>query len=270
MRRESFVLRAQPDAWLEPSVRDSNCPPVNFPSTRQCRGSTRLRKEGTANYRSARPAIGLPSVRLWLSPPLLEQGHAPPPIRGGPTGSASVGVVAAYGRRPVFMCSASLASPFRAGFRLRLPRAGSACLGLGPPHHRRPLRLGDLPAVSGRASCEVPGCGHAPCAVSPVARPDLGLLLRLVGRGPCAGPSGSLAMPRSEDRWRPACRPLPTARPRRVTFHLYKCTEGAGTVSGWREEKSRSLRQAAGLDSGTRQRESRMSQPHPSLPQPEE
>jgi hypothetical protein len=44
-------------------------------------------------------------------------------------------------------------------------------------------------------------------------------------------PSDSLAMPRSEDRWRPACRPLATARSRRVTFHLYKGTERPWTVA---------------------------------------
>jgi hypothetical protein len=51
-------------------------------------------------------------------------------------------------------------------------------------------------------------------------------------------PSGSLAMPRSEDRWRPACRPLATARSRRVTFHLYKGEERPRTVSASSGEKS--------------------------------
>jgi hypothetical protein len=49
---------------------------------------------------------------------------------------------------------------------------------------------------------------------------------RLLGQ-----PTGSPAMPRSEDRWRPACRPLATARSRRVTFHLYKRTEQRRTVA---------------------------------------
>jgi hypothetical protein len=53
-------------------------------------------------------------------------------------------------------------------------------------------------------------------------------------------PSGSLAMPRSEDRWRLACRPIATARSRRVTFHPYKGTERRRTVAAGGKEKSRS------------------------------
>jgi hypothetical protein len=47
-------------------------------------------------------------------------------------------------------------------------------------------------------------------------------------------------MPRSEDRWRPACRPLATARSRRVTFHTYKGEEPRRTVALRYEEKTES------------------------------
>ena len=60
------------------------------------------------------------------------------------------------------------------------------------------------------------------------------------GRGSLRRPSGSLAMPRSEDRWRPARRPLATARSRRVTFHPYKGTERRKTVAARSEEKTES------------------------------
>jgi hypothetical protein len=69
--------------------------------------------------------------------------------------------------------------------------------------------------------------------------PSLGPLPRLWPRI-LRQPSGSPAMPRSEDRWRPACRQLATARSRRVTFHQYKGTERRRTVTAGSGEKSRS------------------------------
>ena len=47
-------------------------------------------------------------------------------------------------------------------------------------------------------------------------------------------------MPRSEDRWWPACRPPATARTRQVTFHPYKGTHRRRTVAAGGGEKSRS------------------------------
>jgi hypothetical protein len=90
----------------------------------------------------------------------------------------------------------------------------------------RDLALGRSPAVSERASHEVPGCGHASRAVSLAALSDLGPPCRLEG-GACAS-----------DRARLRClvgRPLaarlpslPTARPRRATFNPYKDTGEPG------------------------------------------
>jgi len=84
-----------------------------------------------------------------------------------------------------------------------------------------------------------PGCGHALVPFRSRLGPSLGPLPRL-WRRILRQPSGSLAMPRSEDRWRPAGRPLATARSRRVTFHLYKGTERRRTVVAGNGEKSRS------------------------------
>jgi hypothetical protein len=44
--------------------------------------------------------------------------------------------------------------------------------------------------------------------------------------------------PERVTRWRPACRPLATARSRRVTFHLYKGTKRRRTVAAGGGEKS--------------------------------
>jgi hypothetical protein len=68
-------------------------------------------------------------------------------------------------------------------------------------------------------------------SLGPLPRPWLRILRQ---------PSGSLAMPWSEDRWRPACRPLATARSRRVTFHPYKGEEPSRTVVSDSEEKTES------------------------------
>jgi hypothetical protein len=81
-------------------------------------------------------------------------------------------------------------------------------------------------------------CGHASCRS---ARGSVTASARSLacGRRSFAQPSGSLAVPRSEDRWRPACRPIATARSRRVIFHPYKGTERRRTVAVGSGEKSR-------------------------------
>jgi hypothetical protein len=172
------------------------------------------RRHGEAPVK--RPAIVLLCARFGLSPPCVV-GDVPLPTGGGPTGSASSASVWLYGRRP-----SSAARP-----RSRDPRAASGSA--WPRRDRRAplvplatrvLALRRSPCVSERASSEVPGCGH-PRAVPLAARSQAQHAPRPWPRI-LRQPWDSLAMPRSEDRWRPACRPLATARSRRVTFHPYK------------------------------------------------
>ena len=124
-----------------------------------------------------------------------------------------------------------------------MPTFGPA--GLGEIATPRPVTLatrvsalGRSPCVSERASFEVPGCGHASCCSACGSVPASACSLARRGRS-VRQPSGSPAMPRSEDRWRPACRPLATARAWRVTFHPYKGTNGA---EPWRQAPGRRSR----------------------------
>jgi hypothetical protein len=73
-------------------------------------------------------------------------------------------------------------------------------------------------------------CGSVPASARSLAR----------GRGSFASHGTRLRCTRSEDGWRPACRPLATARSRRVTFHLYKGTKRRRTLAAGSGEKSRS------------------------------
>ena len=94
---------------------------------------------------------------------------------------------------------------------------------------------GDLPASPSAPPLRCPGA-VTPRAVPLTARSQPRPLPRPWPRI-LRQPSCSPAMPPSEDRWRPACRPLATARSRRVTFHLYKGTERRRTVAAGNEEK---------------------------------
>jgi hypothetical protein len=132
-----------------------------------------------------------------------------------------------------------------------VPASGSARLGeIAAPRPMtltvRVLALRRPPCISERASSEVPGCGHASCrplAARSQPRPVPRLWPRILRQ-----PWDSFAMPRSEDRWRPACRPLATARSRRVTFHPYKGTERRRTVAAGSGEKSETRSGAAGAE----------------------
>jgi hypothetical protein len=108
------------------------------------------------------------------------------------------------------------------------------------PPGARPEAPGQRPLLSIHDRALEPSGPALVCAVPLVARPDLGLLPRLGGADPALGPSGSLAMPRSEDRWRPACRPLSDGAA--SARHLPPAQmRGTGRDRfGWREEKSRS------------------------------
>ena len=171
-----------------------------------------------------------------------------------PCGSASSASVWLHGRRP-----SSVAQPRSRDPRdrpLAPPRLGEIAAPRLVTLATRVVALGDLPASPSAPPLRCPGA-VTPRAVSLAARSQLlgslpRLWRRLLGQS-----TGSPAMPRSEDRWRPACRSLATARSRRVTFHLYKGTEQRRTVAAGSGGKLGSL-------SGETKRDRLQASPFPS------
>jgi len=162
-------------------------------------------------------------------------GAAPPPTGGGPTRIRYVGVGAACGRRPVFSYrprSLTLA-PVSA---LRLPRAASARLASDSPLATWPS--GDLLLCPSAPSMRCPGAVTPPRRLARGSvRPRPASSLR---SGSCAGVTGSLAMPRSEDRLGAR---LPSFRRAASADHLPPPQRRgrAGTLSVGRGEKMGSL-----------------------------
>ncbi len=183
-----------------------------------------------------RPVIVLLCARFGLSPPLVV-GDVSLPTGGGPTGSASPASVWLTGADPS-SATRPRSRDRRTGPFLRLAWRDRRAAP-GDPRYSHPA-LGRFPCVSERASSEVPRvrsrlvpfrCGSVPALARPLAN----------GRGHVASHRARLRCLGPNTGWRPACRPLSTARSRRVTFHPYKGIKCARTVASGRREKLGSL-----------------------------
>ncbi len=140
---------------------------------------------------------------------------------------------------------------------LTRPRPASDSASLGPdrqawcrdPRHLRPCAPAISCCLRARLLMRCPG------AVTPQRLSARGSVRPRPAPSPKARtlrrPSLACDMPRSEDRWRPACRPLPTARPRRVTFHSYKGIERAEPCRSRGGRNGGVLRGAWGEERGT-------------------
>jgi hypothetical protein len=179
-----------------------------------------------------RPAIVLLCARLG-SHLLASVGDVPLPTGGGPTGSTSSASVRLYGRRPSSAARPRSRDP-RTGLWLRSPRRDRRAAAGDP--HRASWRSGDLPASPSAPPLRCPGA-VTPRAVPLAARSQPRLAPSPVAADPLASHRARLRCLGPKTSWRPACRPLATARSRRVTFHPYKGAGRCWTVSPGSGEK---------------------------------